>query len=50
LHIDDELMNELSTLKKELQPAEMLFIADAMIGQDAVRSAESFTSGWGSPA
>src|SRR5258707_1029323 len=39
LHIDDELMNELSTLKKELQPAEMLFIADAMIGQDAVRSA-----------
>ncbi|HET6930724.1 MAG TPA: signal recognition particle protein [Candidatus Acidoferrum sp.] len=42
LHIDDELMNELSTLKKELQPAEMLFIADAMIGQDAVRSAGEF--------
>src|ERR1700682_4340166 len=42
LHIDDELMNELSTLKKELQPAEMLFIADAMIGQDAVRSAGGF--------
>src|SRR5258706_2550302 len=39
LHIDDELMNELSTLKKELQPSEILFIADAMIGQDAVRSA-----------
>jgi len=42
LHIDDELMNELSRLKKELQPAEMLFIADAMIGQDAVRSAGEF--------
>jgi len=42
LHIDDQLMNELSTLKKELQPAEILFIADAMIGQDAVRSAGEF--------
>jgi signal recognition particle subunit SRP54 len=42
LHIDDELMNELSTLKKELQPTEMLFIADAMIGQDAVRSTGEF--------
>src|ERR1700688_4011005 len=42
LHIDDDLMNELSMLKKELQPSEMLFIADAMIGQDAVRSAGEF--------
>ncbi|HKQ87483.1 MAG TPA: signal recognition particle protein [Candidatus Acidoferrales bacterium] len=42
LHIDDELMNELSTLKKELNPAEILFVADAMIGQDAVRSAGEF--------
>src|SRR3977135_180473 len=42
LHIDDELMNELSMLKKELQPSEMLFIADSMIGQDAVRSAGGF--------
>ena len=42
LHIDDELMHELSTLKKELQPSEILFIADAMIGQDAVRSAGEF--------
>ena len=42
LHIDDELMNELSLLKKELQPSEILFIADAMIGQDAVRSAGEF--------
>ena len=42
LHIDNELMNELGTLKKELQPSEILFIADAMIGQDAVRSAGEF--------
>ena len=42
LHIDDELMNELSMLKKELQPSEILFIADAMIGQDALRSAGEF--------
>ena len=42
LHIDDDLMNELSMLKKELQPSEILFIADAMIGQDAVRSAGEF--------
>ena len=42
LHIDDGLMNELSTLKKELEPSEILFIADAMIGQDAVRSAGEF--------
>src|SRR5579862_6472387 len=42
LHIDDDLMSELGHLKKELQPAEILFIADAMIGQDAVRSAGEF--------
>jgi len=42
LHIDDDLMNELSMLKKELQPSEILFIADSMIGQDAVRSAGEF--------
>ncbi|MBI1749492.1 MAG: signal recognition particle protein [Acidobacteria bacterium] len=42
LHIDDELMAELQMLKRELQPAEILFIADAMIGQDAVRSAGEF--------
>jgi signal recognition particle subunit SRP54 len=42
LHIDDELMNELSMLKRELSPAEILFVADAMIGQDAVRSAGEF--------
>jgi signal recognition particle subunit SRP54 len=42
LHIDDELMAELGYLKKELQPTEILFIADAMIGQDAVKSAGEF--------
>lgn len=42
LHIDDALMDELTLLKRELQPAEILFIADAMIGQDAVRSASEF--------
>ena len=42
LHIDDELMNELRILKRELNPAEILFVADAMVGQDAVRSAGEF--------
>src|SRR5579864_2718241 len=42
LHIDDDLMKELSDLKRELSPSEILFIADAMIGQDAVRSAGEF--------
>jgi signal recognition particle subunit SRP54 len=42
LHIDDELMGELGHLKRELQPSEILFIADAMVGQDAVRSAGEF--------
>src|SRR5712692_3059837 len=42
LHIDEELMQELSDLKRELAPAEILFIADAMTGQDAVRSAGEF--------
>ena len=42
LHIDHDLMTELSNLKRELQPAEILFVADAMTGQDAVRSAGEF--------
>jgi signal recognition particle subunit SRP54 len=42
LHIDDDLMNELCELKRELNPSEILFVADAMIGQDAVRSAGEF--------
>ncbi|MGZ8847867.1 MAG: signal recognition particle protein [Pyrinomonadaceae bacterium] len=42
LHIDDELMEELVTIKRETHPVEILFVADAMTGQDAVRSAEEF--------
>jgi signal recognition particle subunit SRP54 len=42
LHIDDEMMAEMQSLKKLLNPQEILFVADAMTGQDAVRSAEEF--------
>jgi signal recognition particle subunit SRP54 len=42
LHIDDELMTELTELKDQLAPAEILFVADAMTGQDAVKSADEF--------
>jgi len=42
LHIDDQLMNELKALKEQLNPVEILFVADAMTGQDAVKSADEF--------
>jgi signal recognition particle subunit SRP54 len=42
LHIDDDLMSEMQALKKLLNPSEILFVADAMTGQDAVNSAEAF--------
>ena len=42
LHIDDRLMAELKELKSELTPHEILFVADSMTGQDAVRSAGQF--------
>ncbi len=42
LHIDEDLMTELSQLKEALNPTEILFVADAMTGQDAVKSAEEF--------
>src|SRR2546423_1458040 len=42
LHIDDQLMDEMQSLKKLLNPSEILFVADAMTGQDAVNSAEEF--------
>jgi signal recognition particle subunit SRP54 len=42
LHIDEELMSELSQLKELLNPSEILFVADAMTGQDAVKSADEF--------
>ncbi len=41
-HIDDDLMRELRELKGALSPTEILFVADAMTGQDAVRSADEF--------
>ena len=42
LHIDDVLMDELRGLKQGLEPQEILFVADSMTGQDAVRSAGEF--------
>ncbi|MDT5263143.1 MAG: signal recognition particle subunit, partial [Acidobacteriota bacterium] len=42
LHIDDQLMDELQQLKTLLNPVEILFVADAMTGQDAVKSADEF--------
>lgn len=42
LHIDDELMTELAQLKEAFNPTEILFVADAMTGQDAVKSADEF--------
>ncbi len=42
LHIDDELMAQLLRLKEILKPKQILFVADAMTGQDAVRSAQAY--------
>jgi signal recognition particle subunit SRP54 len=42
LHIDDALMEELQRIKAEMFPVETLFVADAMTGQDAVKSAKEF--------
>jgi signal recognition particle subunit SRP54 len=42
LHIDDELMQELQSIKEDVQPSEILFVADSMTGQDAVKSARQF--------
>ena len=42
LQIDEPLMDELRRLKAGLQPSEILFVADAMTGQEAVRIAEGF--------
>lgn len=44
LHINEELMNELKNIKKEVQPTEILLVLDAMTGQDAVTVAESFNN------
>jgi signal recognition particle subunit SRP54 len=42
LHIDEEMMQEVSDLRTRLRPSEVLLVADAMVGQDAVRSAQDF--------
>src|SRR6476661_5158128 len=42
LHIDDELMGELEAIKAEVKPVDQLFVADAMTGQDAIKSAGEF--------
>jgi signal recognition particle subunit SRP54 len=42
LHIDEELMRELDGIKNLSRPSEILFVADAMTGQDAVKSAKEF--------
>lgn len=42
LHIDDELMDQLEALKKLLSPSELLFVANASTGQDAVKVAAAF--------
>ena len=42
LHIDDQLMDEMQSLKRLMNPQEILFVADSMTGQDAVRSADEF--------
>jgi signal recognition particle subunit SRP54 len=42
LHIDDELMEELKAIKAAVQPSDQLFVADAMTGQDAIKSAGEF--------
>jgi signal recognition particle subunit SRP54 len=45
LHIDEELMRELQDMAAMAKPSETLFIADAMIGQDAVKAATQFHEG-----
>jgi signal recognition particle subunit SRP54 len=47
LHIDEALMQELVEMKKALQPAEILLVADAMTGQDAVNIAGEFNNNLG---
>ena len=44
LHIDEELMQELVSIKEAVEPTEILLVVDAMTGQDAVNVAESFNN------
>ena len=42
IHLDDELMGELEVIRDAVKPAELLYVADAMTGQDAIKSAGEF--------
>ena len=42
LHIDDQLMDELQAIKAAVEPSDLLYVADAMTGQDAIKSAGEF--------
>ena len=42
LHVDEEMMNEVAEIKKAVNPHEILFVVDAMTGQDAVNTAKEF--------
>lgn len=42
LHVDNQMMQEISDIKKLVNPSEILFVVDSMTGQDAVNSAKSF--------
>ncbi|MEX0661584.1 MAG: signal recognition particle protein [Balneolaceae bacterium] len=42
LHVDEEMMNEVAEIKKAVNPDEILFVVDAMTGQDAVNTAKAF--------
>ena len=42
LHIDDDLMDELEAIKAVVQPSDLLYVADSMTGQDAIKSAGEF--------
>jgi signal recognition particle subunit SRP54 len=44
LHIDDELMHELVAIQQATDPSDRLFVADAMTGQDAIKSAGEFNA------
>ena len=47
LHVDEELMDELRRVKKEVKPFQILLVVDAMTGQDAVTSASAFNDAMG---
>src|SRR5204863_10019108 len=42
LHIDDQLIDELQAIKAAVEPGDLLYVADAMTGEDAIKSAGEF--------